>query len=73
MKPTYILGVSSFYHDSVAYLVRDGEIVDAAPEEGLNRKEHAQRLPADAESDPLEQGGITGAELLPVAFYYARL
>jgi carbamoyltransferase len=73
MKPTYILGISAFYHDSVACLVRDGEIVDAAPEDGLNRIEHAQRLPVDAESDRLEQDGITGAALLPVAFYYAPL
>ena len=36
--PTYILGVSAFYHDSAACLIRDGEIVAAAQEERFTRK-----------------------------------
>jgi len=73
MKPTDILGISAFYHDSAACLVHDGKIVDAAPEGGLKHRELAQRLPADAERDHLEQGVITGAGLIPAAFYYALL
>lgn len=73
MKPTNILGISASCHDSTVCLVRDGEIVDPVTGKGLNRKEHAQRLPANADSDHLEQGGFTRADLLPLAFYYVLL
>ena len=43
--PTYILGVSAFYHDSAACLVRDGAIVAAAQEERFTRKKFDARLP----------------------------
>ena len=43
-----ILGLSAFYHDSAACLVRDGEIVAAAQEERFSRKRHDARFPAHA-------------------------
>ena len=45
---TYILGVSAYYHDSAACLVRDGYIVAAAQEERFTRKEFDARFPTHA-------------------------
>ena len=44
----HILGLSAFYHDSAAALVRDGEIVAAAQEERFSRKKHDARFPRNA-------------------------
>ena len=44
--PTHILGVSAFYHDSAACLIRDGEIVAAAQEERFTRKKFDARFPS---------------------------
>ena len=43
-----ILGISAFYHDSAACLVRDGRIVAAAQEERFSRKKHDDRFPQHA-------------------------
>lgn len=43
-----ILGISAYYHDSAASLVRDGEIIAAAQEERFSRKKHDERFPAYA-------------------------
>jgi carbamoyltransferase len=64
-----ILGISAFYHDSAACLVRDGEIVAAAQEERFSRKKHDERFPARAVEYCLKEGGITGDDLHLVAFY----
>ncbi|MCD4686245.1 MAG: hypothetical protein K8S97_09950 [Anaerolineae bacterium] len=64
-----ILGVSCFYHDSAAVLLRDGEIVAASMEERLTRKKHDSDFPTQAINFCLEQGGITGADLDYVVFY----
>ncbi len=69
MSPTNILGISAYYHDSAACLVRDGEIVAAAQEERFTRKKHDHRFPAHAVAYCLKAGGITGAEIDHVAFY----
>ncbi len=45
---TAILGISAFYHDSAAALVRDGEIVAAAQEERFTRKKHDAGYPRNA-------------------------
>jgi carbamoyltransferase len=44
----YVLGISSFYHDAAAAIVRDGEIVAAAQEERFSRKKHDEGFPAGA-------------------------
>jgi carbamoyltransferase len=64
-----ILGLSAFYHDSAACLVRDGEIVAAAQEERFTRKKHDSRFPANAAAYCLREGGITLAEVDSVVFY----
>lgn len=64
-----ILGISAFYHDSAACLVRDGKIIAAAQEERFTRKKHDHSFPSHAIAYCLSEGGITGAELNYVAFY----
>ena len=66
---THILGISAFYHDSAAALLRDGEIVAAAQEERFTRKKHDPGFPARAVEFALQQAGITAADLDFVAFY----
>ena len=67
--PTYVLGISAFYHDSAAALLRDGEIVAAAQEERFTRKKHDPAFPARAVEFCLQQAGITAKDLDFVAFY----
>ena len=64
-----ILGVSAFYHDSAACLVRDGEIVAAAQEERFTRKKHDHAFPRHAVEYCLKAGGIDEDGLDEVAFY----
>jgi len=64
-----ILGISAFYHDSAACLVKDGEIVAAAQEERFTRKKHDQSFPKNAIRYCLEAGGLTEKDIDFVAFY----
>jgi carbamoyltransferase len=64
-----ILGISAFYHDSAACLVRDGEIIAAAQEERFTRKKHDFSFPSNAINYCLEEGKINGESLDYVAFY----
>jgi carbamoyltransferase len=68
-KPTFILGISCYYHESAAALVRDGEIVAAAQEERFTRKKHDFNFPSQAIAYCLKEGGITAADLAYVVFY----
>src|SRR6476660_7197138 len=65
----YVLGISAFYHDSAAVLVRDGEIVAAAQEERFSRKRHDPRFPARAINYCLGEAFIEPSELSAVVFY----
>src|SRR2546421_11664606 len=69
MSSTHILGISAYYHDSAACLMRDGEIVAAAQEERFTRKKHDHRFPANAVEYCLKAGGIKGEAGGYVAFY----
>ena len=64
-----ILGISAFYHDSAACLVRDGKIVAAAQEERFTRKKHDHEFPRNAIAYCLREGGVSVAEVDYVAFY----
>jgi carbamoyltransferase len=64
-----ILGLSAFYHDSAACLVRDGEVVAAAQEERFTRKKHDHAFPLNAARYCLKEAGITSDQLDYVAFY----
>lgn len=65
----YILGISCFYHDSAACLVRDGDILAAAQEERFTRKKHDPRFPRKAIQYCLQEAGITAQDLHYVVFY----
>ncbi len=64
-----ILGISAFYHDSAACLVRDGEIISAAQEEKFTRKKHDFNFPSNAINFCLQYGGINTPQLDLVVFY----
>src|SRR6516225_6903247 len=64
-----VLGISAYYHDSAAALVRDGEIVAAAQEERFSRKKHDAGFPAGALAYCLREAGITLGEVDEVIFY----
>ena len=65
----YILGISAFYHDSAACLVRDGEIIAAAQEERFTRKKHDHEFPSNAIQYCLKEAEIDGTKLNYVSFY----
>jgi carbamoyltransferase len=64
-----ILGISAYYHDSAACLVRDGEIMAAAQEERFTRKKHDARFPRQAIRYCLKETGIDVGHLDIVTFY----
>ena len=64
-----ILGISAYYHDSAACLVRDGEIIAAAQEERFTRKKHDARFPRQAIQYCLSEAGIDVEHLDVAAFY----
>jgi carbamoyltransferase len=66
-----ILGISAFYHDSAAALVRDGEIIAAAQEERFTRKKHDNRFPINSVWYCLQAAGI-GAEQLDYVVFYEK-
>ncbi len=67
--PNYILGISAFYHDSAACLLRDGQIAAAAQEERFTRKKHDAGFPSHAVNYCLRKEGITVQDLDFVGFY----
>jgi carbamoyltransferase len=66
---THILGISAFYHDSAACLIRDGQIVAAAQEERFTRKKFDASFPSQAIRYCLAAGGIDLSGLKYVVFY----
>ena len=64
-----VLGISCFYHDSAAALLRDGQVVAACQEERLSRKKHDSGFPARAVRYVLKQAGIGPEQLDAVGFY----
>ena len=64
-----ILGVSAYYHDSAACLLRDGEVIAAASEERFTRKKHDHDFPDNAIRYCLQEGKISAKDLDYVGFY----
>ena len=65
----HVLGISAYYHDSAAALLRDGRIVAAAQEERFTRKKNDERFPTHAAAFCLNFTGIAEADLDAVVFY----
>jgi len=65
----YILGISAFYHDSAACLIKDGEILAAAQEERFTRKKHDSGFPSQAINFCLSFADINVCALTYITFY----
>jgi carbamoyltransferase len=65
----HVLGVSCYFHDAAAALLRDGQLIAAAEEERFSRKKHDYEFPQQAIDFCLRTGGITGADLDHVVFF----
>src|SRR3990172_12769575 len=65
----YILGISCFYHESAAALIKDGEIIAASAEERFSRKKHDSEFPKLAAEFCLSKAGIQAQDLDFAVFY----
>ncbi len=68
-KPSIVLGVSAFYHDSAATIVRDDHIIAAAQEERFSRIKHDASFPTRAILSCLDEAGVTLTDVTHVTFY----
>jgi carbamoyltransferase len=64
-----VLGLSAFYHDSAAALVRDGKIVAAAQQERFSREKNDSKFPSEAAAYCLDEAGISLGDVDYAAFY----
>lgn len=64
-----VLGISCYFHDAAAALLRDGQLIAAAEEERFTRKKHDYEFPQNAINFCLRVGGIRGPELDYVVFF----
>lgn len=69
----YILGISAFYHDSAAAVIKDGKIIAAAEEERFTRVKHSFQFPFSAIEFCLSEAGITIDDISHVAYYEKTL
>ena len=65
----HLLGISCFYHDSAACIIKDGFILAAAQEERFTRKKHDPRFPKNAIGYCLTEAGISIEDLQYLVFY----
>ncbi len=65
----YILGISAFYHDSAACIIKDGEIIAAAQEERFTRKRHDASFPRHAIKYCIQEAQIDAEQIDSVTFY----
>ncbi len=65
----YILGISAFYHDSAACLIKDGDIIAAVQEERFTRKKHDAGFPANAIKFCLKEANINPDQIENIVFY----
>ncbi|MEQ8521627.1 MAG: carbamoyltransferase N-terminal domain-containing protein, partial [Vicingaceae bacterium] len=68
-KTGYVLGISCYYHDAAAAIVKDGEIIGAAQEERFTRKKHDPGFPANAIHYCLEEARIDINDLTAICYY----
>ena len=67
--PTHVLGLSAYYHDSAAALIKDGNILAAAQEERFTRKKHDASFPKNAIRYCLENSGVSPEDVDYLVFY----
>jgi carbamoyltransferase len=68
-QPRHVLGISAYYHDAAAALLRDGQIIAAAQEERFSRIKNDPEFPRQAIQFCLRHGGLSAGELDCVVFY----
>ena len=66
---TYILGISAFYHDSAACILKDGKIIAAAQEERFTRKKHDPSYPYNAIEFVLNFANLKLSEVDKIVFF----
>lgn len=64
-----ILGISCYYHDAAAAVLKDGKLIAAAQEERFTRKKHDQNFPSNAIAYCLREAGCTISDVDQLAFY----
>ena len=69
---SYVLGLSCYYHDSAAALLKDGEIISAVQEERFTRKKHDSRFPKNALKYCLENNNLTLKDINQVIYYSTK-
>jgi len=69
MTDIHVLGISAYFHDSAAALIRNGEVIAAASEERFSREKGDARFPARAAAYCLAEGGIQVSQLDAIGFY----
>ena len=65
----YILGISAYYRDSAAALIKDGVIIFAVQEERFTRKKHDSSFPTNAIKYCLEANKITLEDITKIVYY----
>ena len=65
----FILGISAFYHDYAACIIKDGKIIAAAQEERFTRKKHDQEFLINSIKYCLEETRINSSDLDLITFY----
>lgn len=65
----YLLGISAFYHDSAACLIKNGEIIAAVQEERFTRKKHDKSFPSNAIEYCIKEAGISSADIHNIVFF----
>ena len=66
---SYILGISAFYHDSAAALIKNGEIISAAQEERFTRVKHDANYPVNAVNFVLNESKINLKDIEHIVFF----
>ena len=66
---SYVLGLSCYYHDSAAALLKDGEIITAVQEERFSRKKHDSSFPKNAVFHCLKSQGISLSDVKEIVYY----
>ena len=66
---TFILGISAFYHDSAATIIKDGKIISAAQEERFTRKKHDSGYPYNAVQFVLNNSNLKLDDIESIVFY----
>ena len=64
-----ILGISCFYHDSAAALIKDGEVISSVQEERFSRKKHDSNFPSNSIKYILEENELKLNDLDHIVFY----